>query len=161
MGKLYSSCTAPHLARLADRVLHLVLDVRADEVVLAGVHVTHRRGVAALQVDPLVKAKLLRNQEITHFIDSSVETGRFQAETRRLSSAIGQQLYSAAVHPPSPTVCSRSSANWRHAVSVVRKFSPTFRHQMRLSFSTSVSFSSCSSKNPSSMYGTTYRESKL
>ena len=42
-------------------------------------------------------------------------------------------------------VSGSSFANARHAGSVVRKFSPTFKHQMRFSLSTSVSFSSCSS----------------
>ena len=49
-------------------------------------------------------------------------------------------------------VSGRSSANSFHAFNVVRKFSPTFRHQMRLRLSTSVSRSSCSSKKPSSKF---------
>ena len=49
-------------------------------------------------------------------------------------------------------VSGSSSANCFQASRVVLKFSPTFRHQMRLCLSTSVSRSSCSSKKPSSKF---------
>ena len=46
----------------------------------------------------------------------------------------------------------RSSQNWRHAGKLVRKFSPTLRHQMRFRRSTSASRTRCSSKNPLSKF---------